>query len=251
MPLLEIPLPEIMAAPHRSDELTNCARPSYNYLRILTSTLTSALTLTRTLASYDYPWIPFFLALGMLFFATTIVTVLLGACIDMEIPFGDDPMDLPGLSYVLATAELTLTMIVPLTGAPIATDAHCPPAAPPCSPPDLRPSGRGTRWARVASDAHQPRVHTQMYLTSLVVRGAPSPLPSPSPSPSPSPTSPPASPPSSSPTSPPSPSSSPGPAEHAMETIAEPKLDSLPHTDWDPKQVKEPTVTYRYLRFLP
>jgi hypothetical protein len=41
------------------------------------------------------------------------VTALVGVCMDMEQPFGDDTIDMPALSFVAATAESTLALVVP------------------------------------------------------------------------------------------------------------------------------------------
>ena len=49
-----------------------------------------------------------------------VTTLLLGVCADLESPFGSDPMDLPGLSYVAAAAETTLANVLP----PSAATAH-------------------------------------------------------------------------------------------------------------------------------
>ena len=44
-----------------------------------------------------------------MFVTVLTVTLLIGGCGDMELPLGAAPMSLPGLSYVAAAAEQTLS----------------------------------------------------------------------------------------------------------------------------------------------
>lgn len=61
----------------------------------------------------EHAWLTTTLATLLLLSAVFFVTLIVGTCIHMEEPFGKDPMDLPGLSYVTATAETTLRLLVP------------------------------------------------------------------------------------------------------------------------------------------
>jgi hypothetical protein len=60
---------------------------------------------------YEYAW--FALAVGFVLLLVLVapVTLLIGACMDMEEPFGNDAMDMPGLSYVTAAAEQSLALV--------------------------------------------------------------------------------------------------------------------------------------------
>jgi len=58
--------------------------------------------------AYRYAWFTTALATLLLLALIFLVTLIVGSCIHMEEPFGKDPMDLPGLSYVTAAAEATL-----------------------------------------------------------------------------------------------------------------------------------------------
>jgi hypothetical protein len=64
-------------------------------------------------SEYDHAWFVTGIATVLYVAAVSVAMLLLGAAADMESPFGDDPMDLPGLSYVAAAAESTLTYVLP------------------------------------------------------------------------------------------------------------------------------------------
>ena len=64
-------------------------------------------------SGYDHAWFVTAIASVLYVAAVTVAMVLLGAAADMEIPFGDDAIDLPGLSYVAAAAESTLMCVLP------------------------------------------------------------------------------------------------------------------------------------------
>ena len=75
--------------------------------------------------SYEYAWFSSVLATITMVFLVTMVTLLVGVCEDMEGPFGADPTDLTGLSYVAAAAEKTLRMIAPAGSGKVAAARAC------------------------------------------------------------------------------------------------------------------------------
>ena len=81
-------------------------------MTLVTDTFIVATVIGRTFQEeYEHAWFAAFIAMLLLLVLLVPVTLLIGACMDMEEPFGDDPMDLPGLSYVSAAAEQTLALV--------------------------------------------------------------------------------------------------------------------------------------------
>ena len=61
-------------------------------------------------SEYKYAWLCASLVTVLLFAVVLAASLILGAALDMERPYGGDAIDLPGLSYVSGAAELTLRM---------------------------------------------------------------------------------------------------------------------------------------------
>ena len=66
---------------------------------------------------YSYAWFSTVLSTLTMLVLVCVITLITSAAEDMERPFGNDPLDLPGLSYVTGTATATLDMVVPPKGA--------------------------------------------------------------------------------------------------------------------------------------
>ena len=82
-------------------------------IAIVADTFMLATTVGRVFQEdYAYAWFSAFIGAVLLLTIVVPVTLLIGACSDMEEPFGDDAMDMPALSYAAAAAERTLAMVL-------------------------------------------------------------------------------------------------------------------------------------------
>ena len=76
-------------------------------------------------ADYQYAHAALAFAATMLSVILVTITLLISACMDMEEPYGNNPMDLPGLNYARSAAEVTLNMVAPHPLCTTAMEAFC------------------------------------------------------------------------------------------------------------------------------